>query len=79
MPFAAGQPLRTNFNQYRLGRPREAPPIDITIVESGAALGGVGEPALPPVAPALVNAWAKLGADRKRTLPLFPQAVPTAR
>jgi isoquinoline 1-oxidoreductase beta subunit len=79
MPFAAGQPLRTNFNQYRLGRLREAPPIDVTIVESGAALGGVGEPALPPVAPALVNAWAKLGADRKRTLPLFPQAVPTAR
>jgi isoquinoline 1-oxidoreductase beta subunit len=78
MPFAAGQPLRRNFNQYRLGRLREAPPIDVTIVESGAALGGVGEPALPPVAPALVNAWAKLGAGRKRSLPLFPQTVPAA-
>jgi isoquinoline 1-oxidoreductase beta subunit len=77
MPFRAGQPLRTNFNQYRLGRLRDAPPIDVTIIESGAPLGGVGEPALPPVAPALANAWARLGASRRRTLPLFPQAVPT--
>jgi isoquinoline 1-oxidoreductase beta subunit len=77
MPFRAGQPLRTNFNQFRLGRLKEAPPIDVTIVESGAALGGVGEPALPPVAPALVNAWARIDGTRRRTLPLFPQAVPT--
>ena len=77
MPFKAGQPLRTNFHQFRLGKLKEAPQIDITIIESGAPLGGVGEPALPPVAPALVNAWAKLGSGPRRTLPLFPQAVPT--
>ena len=60
----------------RPGGSASTPSIDITIIKSGAPLGGVGEPALPPVAPALVNAWAKLGSGPRRTLPLFPQAVP---
>lgn len=78
MPFRAGQPMRNNFHSYKLGRLREAPPIDVTIIEGDTGkLGGVGEPALPPIAPALVNAWARITGTRARKLPLFPLAVPT--
>ena len=47
----------------------ETPEIETAIVDSGAALGGVGEPGLPPIAPALANAiFAKRGM-RLRELP----------
>ena len=63
--------------QFRLGQLKEAPPIDITIIESGAPLGGVGEPRCRRSRPALVNAMGEARPGPRRTLPLFPQAVPT--
>jgi isoquinoline 1-oxidoreductase beta subunit len=78
MPFTAGQPMRKNFNTFRMPKFRDMPQISTYIIESGAPLGGVGEPGLPPLAPAVVNAIAKLTGTRVRSLPIHPQAVPTA-
>ena len=77
MPFTAGTPARKNFNSYRMGKLREAPRIDVTIMPpNGNAPSGVGEPGLPPVAPAIGNAIAALTGTRLRSLPFFPSAVP---
>ncbi|MEI8002055.1 MAG: molybdopterin cofactor-binding domain-containing protein [Actinomycetes bacterium] len=78
MTFTAGAPNHRNFNTYRMGRMRDYPEVVVTIVESGAPLGGVGEPGVPPVAPAIVNAIAKLTGFRIRSLPVAAQAGPAA-
>ena len=61
-----------NYNKYRVVKMRETPLIDVVIVSQGSPLGGVGEPGVPAVAPALANAWAKLTGQRIRSLPMFP-------
>jgi isoquinoline 1-oxidoreductase beta subunit len=50
------------------------PQVDVQILNSGNALGGVGEPGVPCVAPAIANALARLQgpARRRRRLPFFP-------
>ena len=74
--FTAGEPVRKNFNTYRMLKLKESPVIDTTIIESGAPIGGIGEPGLPPIAPAVANAIAKLTGTRLRSMPFMPQAVP---
>ncbi|MFM8943997.1 MAG: molybdopterin cofactor-binding domain-containing protein [Actinomycetota bacterium] len=79
VPFVGGVPTRQNFGTYRMGKMADAPVIAITIMPgNGNPPGGVGEPALPPVAPAIGNAIAALTGVRKRALPFFPQAAPTS-
>jgi isoquinoline 1-oxidoreductase beta subunit len=68
--FTNGMSDQTNFHQFNLMRLNEMPLIDIHIVESGAEPGGVGEPGLPPVAPALGNAVFAATGKRIRKLPL---------
>jgi isoquinoline 1-oxidoreductase beta subunit len=76
--FAAGGVQSANFGDYELLRMSETPELEVHIVTSGDALGGVGEPGVPPVAPAVANAlFAAIGA-RVRTLPLTPVAVKAA-
>ena len=53
--------------------PLEAPEIDVHIVDSREDPGGVGEPGLPPAAPALTNAWFALTGRHVRELPMAPQ------
>jgi isoquinoline 1-oxidoreductase beta subunit len=65
-----GRPTATNFDAYPLLRFDESPLFDTLIVESGEALGGVGEPGTPPAAPALANALARATGRRARSLPL---------
>lgn len=61
---------QSNFRDYRLVRMAEAPRIiHAEIVESSAAPAGVGEPGLPPVAPAIGNALFALTGTRLRSLP----------
>ena len=72
--FNAGAADTRNFNSCRLLRLKEMPQITVKIINSGAALGGIGEPAVPPVAPAIANAYAALTGTRLRKLPLFPGA-----
>ncbi|MGD0865387.1 MAG: hypothetical protein ABSA49_07510, partial [Rhizomicrobium sp.] len=48
----------------------QCPTIEVHIVESGAALGGAGEPGTPPIAPAVTNAIFAATGIRVRELPL---------
>jgi len=65
-----GRAAQRNFDTYRSLRIHEMPTIEVHIVASTAAPTGVGEPGVPPLAPAVANAVAKLGGPRVRRLPL---------
>lgn len=67
--FSNGICDQTNYHQFNVMRINEAPPMEIHIVDSGAVPGGVGEPGLPPVAPALGNAIFAATGKRLRKLP----------
>jgi isoquinoline 1-oxidoreductase beta subunit len=64
-----------NFADYELLRMNEAPEVDVHIVKSGEKLGGIGEPGVPPVAPAVANAVFKATGARIRRLPMKPETV----
>lgn len=70
--FAGGAVEQSNFlDGGRVVRMSEAPArTHVVLVESGAAPGGVGEPGVPPVAPAIANAIFALTGTRVRALPL---------
>jgi isoquinoline 1-oxidoreductase subunit beta len=68
--FEGGKTVQTNFHNYRLLRIHEMPPVEVHILaEGGAHIKGVGEPGLPPVAPALANAVFAATGKRIRRLP----------
>jgi isoquinoline 1-oxidoreductase subunit beta len=48
----------------------DAPHVNVEFVESGGPIGGLGEPGVPPVAPAVANALYVLTGQRLRSLPL---------
>ncbi len=66
----AGRVVQSNFHDYPLLRIGEVPPIDVHIVESDERPGGVGEPAVPGIAPALCAAWFAATGQRQRRLPM---------
>jgi isoquinoline 1-oxidoreductase beta subunit len=59
-----------NFPDYEMVRLANAPRITVDFVESDALIGGLGEPGVPPVAPAIANAVFALTGTRLRDLPL---------
>lgn len=65
-----GRAVQSNFHDYRMVTLRDAPEIDVHIVETDAAPSGVGEPGTPPVAPAVANAVFRATGKRLRRLPL---------
>jgi isoquinoline 1-oxidoreductase beta subunit len=65
-----GRAVQSNFHDYPILRLDETPRIDVGIVEIGSPLGGVGEPGVPPLAPALANALFAATRQRVRSLPL---------
>lgn len=65
-----GRPVQGNFDSYRSLRIHEMPEIEVVIVPSTQAPTGVGEPGVPPAAPAVANAMARLGLGRPRRLPI---------
>jgi isoquinoline 1-oxidoreductase subunit beta len=72
--FKDGRTEQSNFNAYQLVRMDAAPrEIHVHIVPSSAKPGGVGEPGVPPVAPALCNAIFAATGQRIRTLPVGTQ------
>jgi isoquinoline 1-oxidoreductase subunit beta len=65
-----GAAEQSNFDSYEMLRLADAPRVETVIVPSGGFWGGVGEPPVPPLAPALCNAiFAAIG-KRVRSLPL---------
>lgn len=65
-----GRPVQDNFDTYRILRMNEAPEIDVAIIDSGAPITGMGEPGVPPIAPAVCNALFRLTGQRIRRLPI---------
>jgi isoquinoline 1-oxidoreductase beta subunit len=66
-----GAIVEGNFDTYPMVRMSEAPAkINVHIMDTGGSPGGVGEPGVPPVAPALANAWFAATGERIRELPL---------
>ena len=66
-----GRPVQGNFDGYRSLRIHEMPAVEVTIVRSSEKPTGVGEPGLPPIAPAVANALGRLGVERPRRLPMI--------
>ncbi|MEJ2087783.1 MAG: molybdopterin-dependent oxidoreductase [Gammaproteobacteria bacterium] len=60
----------SNFHDYPILRMNEAPEVEVIIVDSGTEPTGVGEPGLPPIAPAVANAVFRATGQRLRSLPL---------
>ena len=69
--FKKGAVEQTNFRDYRLVRMNEAPKaIHVELVKSEARPGGIGEPGVPPIAPAIANAVFAATGKRIRDLPM---------
>lgn len=66
----SGQVVENNFDRYRVMTLAEAPQVNVELMESDAAPGGVGEPAVPAIAPALCNAIHAATGRRLRSLPV---------
>ena len=64
-----GRIQQKNFDDYPVARINEVPPIEVHLVASMAKPTGIGEPATPPLAPALANALFALTGKRVRRLP----------
>jgi isoquinoline 1-oxidoreductase beta subunit len=73
--FKDGKAVEKNFDTYRMPRINEIPDIEVHIVDNDEKAGGVGEPGLPPLAPALCNAIFDLTGRRIRRLPFNPDDV----
>ena len=65
-----GRVQESNFHDYPPLRMFEMPAVEVHIIQSGAPMGGIGEPATAPIAPAVANAVFALTKQRLRTLPL---------
>lgn len=67
--FKDGKAVENNFHTYKMPRINDIPAIEVFIMENEEKAGGVGEPGLPALAPALCNAIFDLTGRRIRKLP----------
>jgi isoquinoline 1-oxidoreductase beta subunit len=65
-----GRPVQGNFDTYRMVRMNQAPAIEVEIIANGDPITGLGEPGVPPIAPAVCNALFRLTGTRIRRLPI---------
>jgi isoquinoline 1-oxidoreductase beta subunit len=65
-----GRVVQSNFNNYRVLRITEAPPVAVHLIRSGAPPGGIGEPGTTAAAPSLANAIHAATGVRLRRLPV---------
>jgi isoquinoline 1-oxidoreductase beta subunit len=73
-----GRVQQRNFNDYPMVRMFESPAIEVYIVPSTEHPTGVGEPGVPPVAPAVANAIFAATGKRVRRLPIKPEDLRSA-
>ena len=71
--IVGGRVQQTNFNNYRILRGNEVPELDVHLVDSDETPGGIGEAAVPLVAPAVCNAIFAATGKRLRELPIGTQ------
>ncbi|RXJ96166.1 twin-arginine translocation pathway signal protein [Malaciobacter molluscorum] len=65
-----GKAEQNNFYDYEVNRIGDTPNINVGIINSGAKLGGIGEPGVPPVFPAIANALYDATKKRYTTYPI---------
>ena len=70
-----GRIVQSNFHDYRSIRINEMPEVIVSIIPSTEPPTGVGEPGVPPVGPAVANAWRKLTGSPVRQLPIVNVVV----
>ncbi|MGH7906681.1 MAG: molybdopterin cofactor-binding domain-containing protein [Candidatus Binataceae bacterium] len=69
-----GRVMQANFDTFRVVRMNQTPKMEVyPIAGGGEALGGIGEPGTPPIAPAVTNAVYAATGKRIRTLPINPK------
>jgi isoquinoline 1-oxidoreductase beta subunit len=71
--FAEGRVVERNFQDHQMIHLADAPRISVEFIRSGAHLGGLGEPGVPPIAPAVTNAIFAASGIRVRELPIKKQ------
>jgi isoquinoline 1-oxidoreductase beta subunit len=64
-----GEVEQGNFNNYQVVRMNNAPLIEVEVINSGAKMGGAGEPGTPPIFPAVGNAIYAASGQRLRSMP----------
>ena len=74
-----GRVQQSNFNDYRMLRINQTPPIDIHLIKSGEAPGGIGETGATAGPPALANAIAAATGIRLRRLPIDRNLLATGK
>lgn len=80
LSFRKGRVVQSNFHDFEVLRMSAAPrELHVHLAPSGGPPGGVGEPGVPPVAPALANAIYAATGRRLRSLPMGRLLVPRAR
>ncbi len=71
LTFKNGRLQQNNFYDYRISRMNECPGINVFITDSNEKMGGMGEAAVPPVAPSIANAIFAATGKRIYNLPLM--------
>ncbi|HTR45184.1 MAG TPA: xanthine dehydrogenase family protein molybdopterin-binding subunit [Thermodesulfovibrionales bacterium] len=73
-----GKVEQSNFNDYQMLRLLEMPEVEVHIVQGKEKPGGIGEPGVPPIAPAVCNAIFALTGTRIRSLPIRAEELKKA-
>jgi isoquinoline 1-oxidoreductase subunit beta len=68
--YQDGIPIARNYDMYPILQLSQMARVHVRIIESGEKMGGIGEPPLPAVPPAVANAVSRLTGQRIRSMPL---------